>query len=485
MTKKWIEMAHEKRAHIFPTYWYWKSIQYVAKIIGVEPGVYGCWYKNHEMSYVCQEGVFVEMGVEILRRLKEEKLIDKIEQVNNTEIPKFLELSQWFVNNDLSQKSGRELLDQHNRVYDQFMKLMEYSIMATVMEFEQPLLSNELEQILKQKLSDDVLKMGEYFNILTTPNRAMTPQEEEIKLRELRVKELQNNLNDEELKEHTNKYSYIAFGYDGPGWSVDEVRNRLHDLSDSITVLEKEIEELTDTPQTIREKQKKVEQELGLDEQEKYLFEVLRILGYWKFERKLVCQKSHEMMEKFIEELMRRFHISKAQAKMIPPYEMETVLLEEKVDADLLNERIKLSIGIFKGYEYNKVKAGKDAEEIDKEIEESLEVDKNIKKIIGTCAYPGQAKGAVKRVDDENEMSKFNEGDILVSTSTTPKIIPAMKKAAAIITDSGGITCHAAIVSRELKVPCVIGTKIATRILKDGDKVEIDANKGVVRKILA
>jgi pyruvate,water dikinase len=64
---------------------------------------------------------------------------------------------------------------------------------------------------------------------------------------------------------------------------------------------------------------------------------------------------------------------------------------------------------------------------------------------------------------------------------TRPEYISAMKKAAAIVTDEGGITCHAAIVSRELKKPCIIGTKIATKVLKDGDLVEVDADKGIVK----
>ena len=80
-------------------------------------------------------------------------------------------------------------------------------------------------------------------------------------------------------------------------------------------------------------------------------------------------------------------------------------------------------------------------------------------------------------------MEKFKRGDILVSPATNPNILPVMKIAAAIITDEGGITCHAAIVSREFKIPCVVGTKIATKVLKDGDLVEVDAEKGVVRKL--
>jgi pyruvate,water dikinase len=66
---------------------------------------------------------------------------------------------------------------------------------------------------------------------------------------------------------------------------------------------------------------------------------------------------------------------------------------------------------------------------------------------------------------------------------TRPDYVPAMKKAAAIVTNEGGITCHAAIVSRELGIPCIIGTKIATEVFKDGDVVEVNANHGWVRRI--
>ena len=93
-------------------------------------------------------------------------------------------------------------------------------------------------------------------------------------------------------------------------------------------------------------------------------------------------------------------------------------------------------------------------------------------------------KGNIRIIDIHNWKTKaFNEGDILVSINSNPTYISLIKKAAAIITDEGGITCHAAIVARELKKPCIIGTKIATKVLKDGDYVEVDADKGIVRKI--
>ena len=104
-----------------------------------------------------------------------------------------------------------------------------------------------------------------------------------------------------------------------------------------------------------------------------------------------------------------------------------------------------------------------------------------ITEIKGQAACLGKVTGIVRIVNSVDDMKKMINGEILVSIATNPDIVPAMKIAAAIVTEQGGITSHAAIVSRELNVPCVIGTKIATKVLKDGDKVEVDANKGIVK----
>jgi pyruvate,water dikinase len=87
----------------------------------------------------------------------------------------------------------------------------------------------------------------------------------------------------------------------------------------------------------------------------------------------------------------------------------------------------------------------------------------------------------VRIVKNQRQVQEVKNGEIIVSPMTTPDFMPAMKKAVAFVTDEGGITCHAAIVAREMKKPCIIGTKIATKVLKDGDLVEVDANKGIVK----
>jgi pyruvate,water dikinase len=109
------------------------------------------------------------------------------------------------------------------------------------------------------------------------------------------------------------------------------------------------------------------------------------------------------------------------------------------------------------------------------------ETPEGIQEISGLVASPGIMRGRVKIVKEKKDMNKILPGDILVATTTRPELMPAIRRCAAIITDAGGITSHAAIVSREFKIPCIVNTKIATQVLKDGDMVEVNANKGVVK----
>jgi pyruvate, water dikinase len=100
--------------------------------------------------------------------------------------------------------------------------------------------------------------------------------------------------------------------------------------------------------------------------------------------------------------------------------------------------------------------------------------------IRGLGASPGTASGTVKIINTIGELDKIKKGDIMVTTMTTPDMVPAMKRSSGIITDEGGITCHAAIISRELGIPCVVGTGNATEFLKENTKVTIDGKKGLV-----
>jgi pyruvate,water dikinase len=113
------------------------------------------------------------------------------------------------------------------------------------------------------------------------------------------------------------------------------------------------------------------------------------------------------------------------------------------------------------------------------EEKETKEVE-GIPILEGYGASPGVAFGIVKIVNDANDIGKIQKGDVLVTKMTNPDFVVAMEKSAAIVTDSGGTTCHAAIVSRELSIPCIVGTQKATEVLKEGMKITVDATHGKV-----
>jgi len=98
----------------------------------------------------------------------------------------------------------------------------------------------------------------------------------------------------------------------------------------------------------------------------------------------------------------------------------------------------------------------------------------------GAGASVGLASGPVRIIHSPREIDQVKEGDVLVTEMTTPDYVPAMKRAAAIVTDQGGRTCHAAIVSRELGIPCVVGTGQATKVLKNNQLISVDGKKGLI-----
>lgn len=102
----------------------------------------------------------------------------------------------------------------------------------------------------------------------------------------------------------------------------------------------------------------------------------------------------------------------------------------------------------------------------------------------GIVASKGKATGRVVVVNSISEINKVRKGDILVTPMTTPDYTAVMNKVAAIVTNEGGVTCHAAIIAREFNLPCIVSSKIATKVFKDGEKVEVDAENGICKKII-
>ncbi len=185
-------------------------------------------------------------------------------------------------------------------------------------------------------------------------------------------------------------------------------------------------------------------------------------------------------MQPILEEIVKRIGLSMHEVRFMLKKEIRAALVQKKINKKSIKDRTRLAVYYFeKGVE--KAYVGKQAQALVKKAEK--QVQHKATEITGQVGCVGKAVGTVRIITRPKDMPKMHRGDILVSIATDPDIVPAMKKAAAIVTDQGGVTSHAAIVARELKIPCLIGTKIATKVFKDGDRVEVDATKGIVKKL--
>ena len=161
--------------------------------------------------------------------------------------------------------------------------------------------------------------------------------------------------------------------------------------------------------------------------------------------------------------------------------ELEKYLKTKKLPPEkILKKRYKCSALLFKKGKSSFLFDEK-VKKIEKQIFDTLHDNKN--DIKGSIAYTGIATGIARIVLDPHKPGKFNNGDILVTGMTRPEFLPLVQKASAIVTDAGGVLCHAAIIARELKKPCIVGTEIATKLIKGGQTIRVDAENGVISVI--
>lgn len=189
-----------------------------------------------------------------------------------------------------------------------------------------------------------------------------------------------------------------------------------------------------------------------------------------------LIKKQVNLIKKLDGDLLRYFTLPEMKN-----YLKKQEITEKKLET--LKQRKKKYFYIFLG------KENKEEIIIDEDIIKAIDNDfykidnKDVSLIKGYSAYKGIVKGFVYNMDIKSKKNKPEKDFVLVANTTHPKDIAIIKQSKAIITDEGGILSHASVISRELKIPCIMGTKIATEILKDGDLVEVDANKGIVKII--
>lgn len=219
---------------------------------------------------------------------------------------------------------------------------------------------------------------------------------------------------------------------------------------------------------------------LGLSIGLQSLFTLLSTISKWRDDRKAVNQLGNVFVRKFAKEISRRTGIPQDDLEYGLYWEYKKFFKPTATYRRSLHARSKGGFGyiLHPGLKTD-IFIGKAA----KGLSEFLDRRIDQKGLHGRSAYAGVVSGRVKLILTQKDFYKMKRGDILVAPNTRPEYVPVIKIAAAIISEEGGLTCHTAIVSRELKIPALVGVQGAIAALKDGDRVEVDAVKGIVRKL--
>lgn len=276
------------------------------------------------------------------------------------------------------------------------------------------------------------------------------------------------------LKKFLKKFAWVPmYDFADPPWTLKAVKEELA----LTTNPKREIYRFKQERRECLDKYRKFLRALT-DKKLRRLAETMHYFAYLKEMRDDYRRQILFILIPFWEELGKKLGISRKDANYLVPDELITLLkTHKKPSKKTIKKRQKsYTLVIINGKEQI---FSKDASPGFL----GLAKKNNKTSVRGQAACAGKISGKVRVVYHRGEFEKFKTGDILITTMTHPEFLPIMKRAKAIVTDEGGITSHAAIVARELKKPCIIGTKTATKVFRDGDMVEVDANKGVVRRI--
>lgn len=422
------------------------------------------WLKNH----VLEDGDYIQKEYKKWERVRE-KLSAQVSSV-------MARSGQW---------GKEELLVNYNKLLE---IATDFVCWGFFLECVDPYNANILPRLVKQELPDvGEQEVNNLMIALSTPPVTSFMEEYQIARAEYILRhraDLKKELND-----FVNKYKYLSVNYGGnPPLTFEEMLAQLTELaeSDSDARLRQEIDSIRSKPDRIKREQIHLLQKYSFSSELLFDFDIMRQIGAWIDARKESMVKGSCAIWMILERISRLTEVSRQELEFYTEQEINNLLKDgERVAGDKLKKRGENSVFMTRSRHGEKADLEIFVDEDAKELARVLNyvAPGVLRGMVACSGGRGTFQGAVRVVLDVSR-DGLGVGDILVTSMTRPDFLPIIKKASAIITDEGGITCHAAIVSRELGIPCVIGTKKATKILKSGDKIEINLSSGQIKKTL-
>jgi len=315
------------------------------------------------------------------------------------------------------------------------------------------------------------------LNLLISPEKLTFVQNEFLKRIKIAEKKKIGQDVVLDIRSHTQQFHW----YQNSWSSVHEFKEKyfFNLITEDIKYLlerKKEVEQIRKYLKEIKKEKRKIYKKYKIPKEAANILYMFTQMVDWRDYRKKisVCLPNHYLFQ-ILKRLAVENHLTRPQVSYIAYRE----LLGWKIDKRM-KKIIKLrETGALYACSTNKNCQwfyGDKAKKIYDKLIDSIKTSS----LRGISASGGVVRGQAKIIETREDFKKMRQGDIIVATMTRPEYVPIMKMAGGIVTNEGGITCHATIISRELGIPCVIGTQTATDVLKDGDEVEVDADRGVI-----
>ena len=419
-------------------------------------------FRNDRMFWVNNQNDIESAGEKVFLRYllpteSRENIYKEWQKYSN----QLLTLEKEIDNTELAKLSNDELKNLWTKFHNDYIN---FWVTGSIPELANYGSESYLRKRLSETIKDDA-SITEIMEVLTAPTRLSFYQEEEIDL---------SKTND--LKSHQQKYFWLKNSYAGTEvLPVSFFEERKSKIVDSL-----ETKANAKIIETI-EKKKSIQKKYSLSNEIMDIGLAISDGVGWQDERKKYIFMILHYEDVMLNEVARRFYYNYDELHLAWYFEIGSIIDGVNLHKKLETRKTGFGVQFFH-----------DCRELDAQETEyfwntyETKKDETLKEIKGIVASKGKAtktQGIVHILLDPTKSDGFKDGEVLVAPMTSPEYIFAMKKAGAVITDTGGLTSHAAIVSRELNIPCVVGAKGGTLIFKDGDRVEIDTTNGVVKLV--
>lgn len=353
-----------------------------------------------------------------------------------------------------------------------------YARMWMVYRISHPLEAAIEKMLLEATRSEE--KAQRLLKIFSTPLRPNNVQEERLEAALIAAKRGKISAMEYEslVRAHAEKYAYIPmYGFDHNPYSVEHFRKEIGALKDPKR-------EFRGMVAAFERKKRAYDKAIMYLRPSRRLVNLLKFysdMAYLRDYRDMLRSKVNFNARNMYIEIAKRARIDMEGINLLTNGEIIGFLSHGKLPGSAqINSRRRGWVIIQDG-DNAKIFEGKKAAEIAKAELVAKEVNAS-NYLKGQAGSAGVASGIARIIHSNKDLGKIKPGEIMLTSMTRQDYIPYLRKCAALVTDEGGITSHAAIICRELKIPCIVGTEFATQTFKNGDRLEVDANKGVVKR---